>query len=101
MLVNVLPKNRNFTVKSKQHNLYAYHRGIEPRPARSEHGVTLVALGFAGGDQELNLIRISGHLHIGQSLGPGRGADQPHEGEDHGHHKVLTTRGERRQGREV
>lgn len=99
IILSTMPKNQNFTVSLNSltntyvHNLYTYHRGIEPRPARSVHGVTLVALGFAGGDRELDLIRISGHLHIGQSLGPGRGADQPHEGEHHGHHKVLTTRG--------
>lgn len=105
LILLAMSKNQNFPVSLNSltnadvHNLCTYHRGIEPRPARSVHGVTLVALGFAGGDQELNLIRISGHLHIGQSLGPGRGADQPHEGEHHRHHKVLTTRRQRRQGR--
>lgn len=72
--------------------LCTHHRGVESRPAGPVHRATLVGLGFAGGDQELNLIRIGGHFHVGQGLSPSGGADQPHEGEHHGHHKVLTPR---------
>lgn len=53
------------------------------------HGAALVGWGFAGGDEELHLVWIGGHFDVRESLGPGRGADQPHEGEDDRHHEVL------------
>lgn len=66
-----------------------YHRGVEARPARPVDRATLVGWDFAGGDEELHLVWISGHFHVRKSLGPSRGADQPHEGEDDRYHKVL------------
>lgn len=50
---------------------------------------TLVGLDFAGRDEELHLIWISGYFHIRQSLCPSGGTDQPHEGEHHSHYEVL------------
>lgn len=75
--------------------LGTYHRGVEARPARPVHRSTLVSRDFAGRDEELNLVWVGGHLHVRKSLGPSRGADQPHEGEDDGHHKVLENRNTR------
>jgi len=56
------------------------------------HRAALVRLDFAGRDEELHLIWISGCFHIRQSFGPGGGTHQPHEGEHHCHYKVLTAR---------
>lgn len=53
------------------------------------HGSTLVSRDFTGRDEELNLVWVGGHFHVRKGLGPSRGADQPHEGEDDSHHKVL------------
>lgn len=66
-----------------------YHWGVEARPARSVDRPTLVGWDFAGRDEELYLVWISGHFHVRKSLGPSGGADQPHEGEDDRYHKVL------------
>lgn len=66
-----------------------YHRGVEAGPARHEDRATLVGWDFAGRDEEPHLVWISGRFDVRKGLGPSRGADQPHEGEDDRDHKVL------------
>ena len=81
----------------RTHIRWTYHWGVESGPAWPVHRATLVGLDFAGRDEELHLVWIRSQFHIRQSLGPSRGADQPHEGEHHCHHKVLRERRDRAQ----
>jgi len=70
--------------------IFFYHWGVESGPAGPLNGAALVGLDSAGREEELHLLGIGGHLDVGQSLGPGGGADEPQEGEHHRDDEVLT-----------